>query len=67
MFKIFAAARTIAGPPISIFSIIEISVEFSSATSDANGYKFTTTRSIFFALSFSNSCLSESPLARIPA
>ena len=48
---IFAAARTIEGPPISIFSIIA-SWSAPDATVSAKGYRFTTTRSKGFNIEF---------------
>ena len=45
--QFLAALRTMAGPPISIFSMASSSVQFGLATVDSNGYKFTTNKSIF--------------------
>ncbi len=43
--KFFAAERSIAGPPISMFSIASSSVQSGFATVASNGYRLTTTMS----------------------
>ena len=45
-FQFFAALRTIAGPPMSMFSIASSSVQPGRATVASNGYRLTTSRSI---------------------
>ena len=45
-FQFLAALRTMAGPPISMFSIASSSVQFGLATVASNGYRFTITMSI---------------------
>ncbi len=46
-FQFLAAERTMAGPPISMFSIASSNVQFGLATVASNGYKFTANKSIF--------------------
>ena len=45
-FQFLAALRTMAGPPMSMFSIASSSVQPGLATVDSNGYRFTTNTSI---------------------
>jgi hypothetical protein len=44
--KFFAAARSIAGPPMSMFSTMSSNVLAGSAATRSNGYRFSTSRSI---------------------
>ncbi len=46
LLKFFAAALTIVGPPISIFSIAKSKLHLGSLIVDSKGYKLTITRSI---------------------
>ena len=45
-FQFFAALRTMAGPPMSMFSIASSSVQPGLATVASKGYKLTTSRSM---------------------
>jgi hypothetical protein len=45
-FQFLAALRTMAGPPMSMFSIASSSVQPGLATVASNGYRFTTSRSM---------------------
>ena len=45
-FQFLAALRTMAGPPISMFSIASSSVQPGLATVASNGYRLTTSKSI---------------------
>ena len=45
-FQFLAALRTMAGPPMSMFSIASSSVQPGLATVDSNGYRFTTSTSM---------------------
>ena len=45
-FQFLAALRTMAGPPISMFSIASSSVQSGIATVASNGYKLTTSKSM---------------------
>ena len=45
-WKFFAAARTIVGPPMSMFAITSASDTPRRAATDRNGYRLQTTRSI---------------------
>jgi len=45
-FQFLAAERTIAGPPMSMFSIASSSVQPGLATVASNGYRLTTSRSM---------------------
>ena len=44
--KFLAAARSIAGPPISMFSMMSAKRAFGSAETFSNGYRFSTSRSM---------------------
>ena len=44
--KFLAAARTMVGPPMSMFSMASSSLTPRWATVASNGYRFTTTRSM---------------------
>ncbi len=57
------------GPPISMFSIMSSNVAFGLSTVSLNGYRFTTTMSIFFIFIFSSCaiCSGTSLLASRPA
>ena len=45
-FQFFAAERTIAGPPMSMFSMASSSVQPALATVASNGYRLTTRMSM---------------------
>ena len=55
--QFFAALRTIAGPPISIFSMAFSRVQPGLATVSSNGYRFTTSRSIVAMLCVCNAAI----------
>ena len=67
-FQFFAAERTIAGPPISIFSMASSSVQLGWATVASNGYKLTTTMSILGILAafMADTCSGKSRRPKMP-